>query len=169
MHRLPTLIVTLVAALMLATFGPASAGDPPYLALGKALGTPVLGYSYGPADKSQLQLKFVPDGETVKDWKKMTTVSIVKVTDADTDLTTRSVIAKLQAQLKERHATVHTFDQSPLAPVTCYFEFSADGELEKGVVYSPHPGYVTVAQVGSKDGGSISAADVKELKSLIGR
>ena len=99
----------------------------------------------------------------------MTTVSIVKVPPAETDSAARGVITRLQAQLKSRHATVRAFDRSLLPPITCYFEFTAAGDTEKGVVYSPDPGFVTVAQIGAKNGVQVSASDVKRLKSLIGR
>jgi len=163
-----TALLIAVAALP-AVVVPAVAADPPYLPLAKELGTPVLGYSFGPHDKSQMLLKFVPNGQTATAWKKMTTVSIVKVAAADTDSATRAVITRLQGQLKTRHATVRAFDRSPIAPITCYFEFTAGGETNKGIVYSPDPGFITVAQVGSKNGGSISSMDVKQLKRLIGR
>jgi hypothetical protein len=162
-------ISSAVVALVVAASTPAFAADPPYMALGRALGTPVLGYSFGPPDKSRMLLKFVPDGQTPNAWKKMTTVSILKVAPGDTDAATRGVITRLQTQLKARHASVRAFDRSPVAPLTCYFEFTAGGETEKGIVYSPHPGFVTVAQVGSKNGGSISSNDVRELKHVIGR
>jgi hypothetical protein len=162
-------VSTAIAAALLAMQAPAGAAAPPYAALAKALGTPVLGDSFGPADKSQLLLKFVPSGQTTKNWKKMTTVSILKVAPGNTDTATRAVITRLQAELKTRHATVRAFDRSPASPVTCYFEFVAGGDTEKGIVYSPDPGFVTVAQVGAKNGGSISSDDVKRLKSVIGR
>jgi len=160
-------IVAALAAFALTSAAPASAAEAPYAKLAKALGTPVLADSIGPADKSRLLLKFVPTGQTATNWKKMTTVSILKVQPADTASATRGVIARLQTQLKARHATIKTFDRSPLPPLTAYFEFSADGESSSGIVYSPDPGYVTVAQVDTKSGNPVSSRDVKLLKSII--
>ncbi len=163
------ILATGLAAVLLATASPARAVDPPYLKLAQALGTPELADSYGPRDKSRLLLHFVPRGQTAKNWKKMTTVSIVKVTAADTDVATRGVITRLDARLKARRANVRVFDRSLIPPITCYFEFSAGGETQKGIVYSPDPGFVTVAQVGAKNGGSVGSDDVKKLKSIIRR
>jgi hypothetical protein len=146
---------------------PALANDPPYLKLAEALGTPHLAESTGPADKSRMLLHFVKDGEDGKNWTKMTTVSIIKVPETDTQGAARGVIVELRDELKENKAKIATFDETPLAPVTCFFEFSADGEDQKGIVYSPSPGFVTVAQVGVKDGATIDPKDVEFLKKII--
>jgi hypothetical protein len=160
-------LVAAFAAFALATSAPANAVEPPYAKLAKALGTPVLADSIGPADKSRLLLKFVPNGQTARNWKKMTTVSILRVAPADTDSATRGVITRLQAQLQARHARIRTFDRSPIPPVTAYFEFSADGETSSGIVYSPDPGFVTVAQIDTKAGNAIASRDVRTLKSIV--
>jgi len=158
-------------ALSLACFAvPARADDDvPYAKLGDVLGTPKLAYSLGPKDKSQLLLKFVRDGEDEQAWTKMTTVSILKIQPKDTETAGRGVIAKLRDELKTRHATIYAFNESdPDLPATCYFSFAAGGEIEKGVVYSPSPGFITVAQVGAKsDHNTIATHDVLVLKSLL--
>ena len=151
---------------------PALAGPPPYLKLAEAVGTPHLADSEGPADKSRLVLKFVPAGQSAKEWTKMTTVSILKLppndlTESATQSAVRGVIRTLKDDLKVRKVKIETFDESPLEPATCYFEFSEDGETQKGVVYSPERGFVTIAQVGSKNGGDISGSDVDFLKHII--
>ena len=97
----------------------------------------------------------------------MTTISILKVPETDTDGAVRGVIAELRDELKANKAKVATFDEAPLAPVTCYFEFEGDGEDQKGIVYSPTPGFVTVAQVGVKGGETIDQKDAAFLKSII--
>ena len=150
---------------------PVRAGNnpPPYLKLAQALGTPNLVESEGPKDKSRLLLHFVPDGEDAKTWTKMTTISILKIPSSDTETATRGVIRDLRDALKDRHATIDVFDESPLPPVTCFFEFTADGETQRGVVYSPDPGFVTVAQLGLKDGAALGPDDLKTLKGLIGQ
>jgi len=169
MPRLTFLIAAL--ALSLAWFAvPTKADDDvPYAKLGDVLGTPKLAYSLGPKDKSQLLLKFVRDGEDDQAWTKMTTVSILKIQPKDTEAAGRGVIAKLRDELKTRHATIYAFNESePDLPATCYFSFAAGGEIEKGVVYSPTPGFVTVAQVGAKfDHNTIATHDVLVLKSLL--
>lgn len=147
---------------------PASAEDVPYAKLGDVLGTPKLAFSLGPKDKSQLLLKFVRDGEDEQDWTKMTTVSILKVPQKDTEAAGRGVIAKLRDELKTRHAQIDAFNESEAdLPATCYFAFTADGEIEKGVVYSPAPGFVTVAQVGAKSAHVIATRDILVLKGLL--
>lgn len=143
--------------------------SPPYLKLAEAVGTPNLANSSGAKDKSLLLLNFVKRGETMSRWTKMTTVSILHVQAADTDTATRGVMLRLRATLKVKHAKIVTFDEHPVPPVSGYFEFLAGGETQKGIVYSPSPGFVTVAQVGAKNGGRVSANDVKRLKSVIGR
>jgi len=156
-----------VACLALLAAPALAGGPPPYLKLAVAMGTPHLEESTGPADKSRLLLHFVRDGEDGKNWTKMTTISILKVPPSDTDGATRGVAQELRDGLKENRATIATFDESPLAPVTVYFEFTADGEDQKGVVYSPEPGFVTVAQVGARNGGTIEEKDVDMLRSLL--
>jgi hypothetical protein len=158
------LFFTLSLALLAA---PAMAGPPPYLKLAQALGTPHLAESTGPKDKSRLLLHFVREGEDEKNWTKMTTISILKVPETDTEGATRGVAHELRDGLKESKAHVDTFDESPLPPVTVWFEFTGDGEDQKGVLYSPAPGFVTVAQVGVHNGGTIDEKDVAYLKGLI--
>jgi len=163
-------LAALLAVLLTGT--PSFAGPPPYLKLAEAVGTPHLADSEGPADKSRLVLKFVPAGQSVKDWKKMTTVSILKlppndVNDAATQSALRGVIRTLKDDLKVRKVKIETFDESPLEPATCYFEYSDLGETQKGVVYSPERGFITIAQIGSKDGGDISDGDVDLLRHII--
>jgi hypothetical protein len=161
-------IVPLVLALVL-TAAPAIAGDPPYLRLAQILGTPHLADSAGPSDKSTLLLHFVADGEDATNWTRMTTVSILKVPAGDTEAAVRGVIGRLRDALVARHAAIEVFDERPLAPVTCFFEFTAGGEADRGVVYSPDPGFVTVAQLALKTGTALGPGDLKTLKSLIGR
>jgi hypothetical protein len=161
------MIFLAVALLWAASVGPARAADAPYAKLADVLGTPKLAYSIGPKDKSQLLLKFVPDGENADTWTKMTTVSILKVPEKDTDAAGRGVIAKLRDELKAKHAKIETFDQNPVAPVSCYFVYTVDGATQKGVVYDPAPGFVTVAQVGAKVSAEITHHDALVLKSLI--
>lgn len=150
---------------------PAFAADPPYLKLAQELGTPHLAESSGPSDHSNLLLKFTPEGETAEKYTKLTTVSILKVeaTSEETEAAARGIIVRLRDEAKARKADIESFDESPLAPVTLYYAFSADGDVARGIVYSPRPGYVTAAQIDAKDGGSVSAADIAKLKSIIAR
>jgi hypothetical protein len=149
--------------------GRAVAGDPPYLKLAQALGTPHLADSTGPADKSYLQLKFVPDGESAEKFTKLVTISILKVpaTRAATETAARGVIVRLRDGLKDRRADIQTFDESPIAPVTLFYEFSGDGDVAKGVVYCPMAGFVTAAQIDAKNGGKVTDDDVAILKKLL--
>jgi hypothetical protein len=160
-------LIFLAAAVLLAA-APALATEAPYAKLGVILGTPKLAYSFGPKDKSQLLLKFVPTGQDDKAWTKMTTVSILKIPAKDTEVAGRGVITKLHDELKKRQVKIESFEVSPPAsPATCYFEYSGEGEHQKGVIYSPTPGFVTVAQVGAKSTKSITPHDIAVLKSLI--
>jgi hypothetical protein len=173
MRRLSVLASAIAFALPLALAcawfaAPAAAEDVPYAQLGTVLGTPKLVYSLGPKDKSQLLLKFVPAGQDDKSWTKMTTVSILKVQQKDTETAGRGVIAKLRDELSTRHAKIFSFDESDAAlPASCYFAFAADGENQKGIVYSPSPGFVTVAQVGAKSAHVIATRDILVLKGLL--
>lgn len=141
---------------------------PPYLKLAQALGTPALADSYGTPDKSQLLLKFVANGESLKRWTKMTTVSILRVPSQDTEGATRGVVSRMRAVLAGRKVKVVRFERSIASPTTAYFEFEASGERDRGVIYSPHAGFVTVAQISAKGGGSFSSDDVRKLRSVIG-
>jgi len=161
--------IILLALAFALTAIPAAANEPPYLRLAQNLGTPHLADSAGASDKSTLLLHFVADGEDATNWTRMTTVSILKVPAGDTETALRGVIGRLRDELTARHATVEVFDESPLAPVTCFFEFTAGGEADRGVVYSPDPGFVTVAQLALKTGTALGPGDLKTLKSLIGR
>jgi hypothetical protein len=167
--RRSSFLLSFVALATLATAAPALAVDPPYLKLAQALGTPHLADSIGPADHSYLQLKFTPNGETADKFTKLVTISILKVptTREDTEAAARGVIVRLRDGVKERKAEIQTFDESPIAPVTLFYEFSGDGDVSKGIVYSPRVGYVTAAQVDVKNGGTISGSDVAELKNII--
>lgn len=156
-------------ALIATTVAPASAGDPPYLRLAQMLGAPHLADSTGAADHSYLQLKFTPNGQSADKYTKLVTISILRVpsTAAETESAARGVIVRLRDRVRDRKADIQTFDESPIAPVTLFYEFSGDGNASKGVVYSPQPGYVTAAQVDAKNGGTISSADVAKLKGLL--
>ncbi len=156
-----------LAAVLLWSAGPGGAAEVPYAKLADVLGTPKLAYSLGPKDKSRLLLEFVPDGQDQKSWTKMTTVSILKVPEKDTDTAVRGVISKLRDVLKANHAKVAAFDENTAAPVTCYFEYTVAGATQKGIVYGPAAGFVTVAQVGAKSAARISQHDVLVLKSII--
>jgi hypothetical protein len=153
----------------LVTASPAAAGDPPYMKLARALGTPHLASSAGPKDHSYLLLKFTPDGQTEVKFTKLTTISILRVdpTPADTEAAARGVIVRLRDEAKARKATIASFDESPLAPVTLYYAFSGDGDTSRGIVYSPQPGYITAVQIDAKNGGVIPDADVSTLKTVI--
>ena len=147
----------------------ASAGEPPYLKLAEALGTPKLAQSSGPKDKSLLTLNFVRPGESMQRWTKMTTVSIVKVPPEKTDAATRGVIARVRAKLTLLHSRVSAFETSPGAPSSAYFEFAAKNENDIGIAYSPHPGFVTVVQVEARKGAQISAIDIAGLRHIVGK
>ncbi len=147
----------------------ANAAQIPYEPLAQALGVPQLLSSIGTKDKSQLQLEFTKDGQTSDSWTKRVSISIAKVPADDTALSTFSIIESFRHELDQRHAHVDVFDTSPLKPYTSYFEYHIGTEREKGVVYSPDPGYVTIAQVAEKIDDTISEGDVKILKQLIGR
>ena len=147
----------------------ANAGEPPYLKLAEALGTPKLAQSTGPRDKSLLGLNFVRPGESMERWTKMTTVSIVKVPQETTDAATRGVIARLRAKLGLLHAKIATFETSPGTPTSAYFEFAAKNENDIGIAYSPHPGFVTVVQVEARKAGEISAIDIAGLRHIVGK
>ena len=164
------MLKTMVPVVALLAFGTSvSAAEPPYLKLAQALGTPDLASSKGAADKSQLQLRFGKDGESQKAWTKMTTVSIVKVPSDETDSATLGVITTFHDTLKSRHVHVDRFDAASGAPYTCYFEYHVGGETDKGIAYSPHAGFVTIAQVAVKADGAITSDDVKTLLTVIGR
>lgn len=163
-------IMALAPTLALLAFGSgASAAEPPYLRLAQALGTPDLTSSEGPADKSQLQLHFAKSGESKDNWTKLTTVSIVKVPTSDTDKATLGVISTFHKTLESRHVHVDRFDAASAKPYTCYFEYHVGGERDKGIAYSPHAGFVTIAQVAEQKGGTITGDDVKTLLTVIGR
>jgi len=85
-------VVVVLALLLALGVAPVLAAEPPYLKLAQELGTPHLADSAGPSDKSRLLLHFVPQGQTATNWTKMTTISILKVSQTDTDQATRTVI-----------------------------------------------------------------------------
>ncbi len=161
------IIASTVAVLAVATA--ASAAEPPYLKLAQALGTPNLTSSTGEPDKSQLELHFARDGESASKWTKQTIVSIVKVPAADTDQSTLGVIKTFNDTLTTRHVHVDRFDTSGAAPYTCYFEYHIGSERDKGIAYSPHAGFVTIARVAEKLTDTITDDDVKTLKAVINR
>ncbi len=158
--------VVLSLAVVLAIPASASAADPPYLKLAQALGTPTLAHAGGPKDKSLLGLNFVRRGETASRWTKMTTVSILRVPTADTANATRGVIARLRKNVAAVRARVGRFDESSATPATAYFEFAAKAESDAGFVYSPAPGFVTVAQLEVR-GGKIDANDAATLRHVV--
>ncbi len=156
------------AALVVAIAIPVTASralaiDPPYLKLAQALGTPTLATSSGPKDKSQLGLVFVRAGETATKWTRMTTVSIIKIPESDTEAAKRDVIVRVRKRIASVHAHVTAFDESPIAPVSATFAFTVKAERDAGLVYSPRAGFVTVAQLIAKD-GKITSNDLAILK-----
>lgn len=164
--RSVALSVVLAAA---ASGSRAGAAEPPYLKLAQALGTPTLANASGPKDKSLLGLNFVRRGETVSRWTKMTSVSILRVPAADTDPATRGVIGRLRGKLAAARARIRTFDESRTPPITAYFEFTAKSESDVGIVYSPHAGFVTVAQLEARGGAKIESRDVATLRHIVGK
>jgi hypothetical protein len=175
MQRFARLAAT---ALAVASAVPAVAAtkqaNPPYLKLAVALGTPSLAHAEAAPGKTQMLLTFVRSGETVERWTKMTTVSILQLpsraaSPAETFTATRGVIHRLRARLTAAHARVATFAENDGAPASAYFDVVESGEHQVGIVYSPDPGYVTVAELGVRAGGAIAAGDVAKLRSLIGK
>ena len=164
-----TSFLVAVASAVLASPSVAIAADPPYAKLAQALGTPVLASSSGPKDRSLLLLHFVGAGESYGRWTKMTTVSIVRVPESDTDGATRGVIDRLRKRLTSTHVRIGTFDQSPVAPISSYFTFRAKSESDAGIVYSPSPGYVTIAQLGARGKATITKNDIARLRHVIGK
>lgn len=161
---------TLASAAALLTFGTAaSAAEPPYIKLARALGTPELVSSVGPQDKSGLELHFAKTGESADKWTKQTTVNIVKVPASETDRSTLGVISTFHDTLTSRHVHVDRFETSDGVPYTCYFEYHFGTERDKGVAYSPHAGFVTIAQVSEKLDDTITDDDIKTLKTVINR
>ena len=158
-----------LAAMLAAVATSAAAAEAPYIKLARALDTPVLADSAGPRDKSRLLLHFVRSGDTLKDWNKLTTVSILRVKAADTDPATLGVIDRFKKALAARHAHIDTFDSTSAKPYSTYFAYHAGGESDKGVAYSPVAGFVSVIDVAEKRSGTITSDDVKILKSIIGR
>ena len=167
--RRSLVVIALATSTVAGVVATADAGEPPYLKLAEALGTPKLARSSGPKDKSLLALNFVRPGETMQRWTKMTTVSIVKVPDEKTDAATRGVIARVRTKLEHLHAKIPTFETSPAAPTSAYFEFTTNGEKDIGIAYSPHSGFVTVVQVEAHKGGTISAIDIAGLRHIVGK
>ena len=159
----------IVAGLLVALATAAPAAEAPYAKLAAALETPVLADSLGPRDKSRLLLRFVRTGETLKGWNKLTTVSILRVNAADTDAATYGVIDRFKKELTQRHMRIDTFDLKPVKPYTAYFAYHAGGEIDKGIAYSPAAGFVSVIDVSQRNKGAITPADIKILKSVIGR
>ncbi len=167
--HMPSLTRIVVAALAVAIAMPAVAsralaGDPPYLKLAQALGTPTLATSSGPKDKSQLSLAFVRAGENATTWTRMTTVSIIRIPEADTEAAKRDVIVRVRKRIASLHAHVTAFDEEPVVPVSATFAFTVKAERDAGLVYSPRAGYVTVAQVTAKNGATIAPSDLAILK-----
>jgi hypothetical protein len=163
-------ITASIATAALLVFGRnAGAAEPPYLKLAQALGTPDLIASTGAPDKSQLELKFSKEGETLDNWTKLTTVSIIKVPIPETQDSTLAVIASLRDTLNARHVHVDRFDAASDKPYTCFFEYHVGSERDKGIAYSPHSGFVTIAQVAEKLDDTITSDDVEKLKEVIAR
>lgn len=148
----------------------ASSGhEPPYQKLATALGTPVLARSFGTKSKSELLLDFVPSGESYGRWNKMTSVSIAKVQPGETDLAMDSIVAKFKAALATKHAHVLTFDRRTTKPASTYFSFTAGGQSDEGIAYSPASGYVSVIQIARKPGVARDANDGALLQRVAGR
>ncbi len=162
-----TIVAAAGASLALAPS--AGAAAPPDRKRAPARGTPNQAASTGPADKSALELKFARNGETPDRWTKLTTVSIVKIPGDDTSGATLGVITTFHDTLTARHVHVDRFDTAAAKPYTCYFEYHIGSERDKGIAYSPHAGFVTIAQVAEKLNDTITGDDVKTLKSIIGR
>ncbi len=158
-----------VAMLAVSTSNAAAATEGLYQPLARALDMPVLADSVGPRDKSRLLLKYVRSGETLKDWNKLMTVSILRVAAPDTDPATYGVIDRFKKTLAQRHAHIDTFDLTPVKPYSAYFAYHAGGAIYKGIAYSPAAGFVSVIDVAEKKNGTITSRDVKILKSIIGR
>ncbi len=149
--------------------GATAAAPPPYLKLAQLLGTPKLAYAAQPGDKSRLLLEFVRPGDSTTHWSKMTTVSIAVVSKPETQTATYGIIDRFRRNLLHRRIRIETFDLTPVKPYSVFFAFTAAGERDQGIAYSPASGFVTIAQVAERRHGAISNNDVKVLKSMIGR
>lgn len=158
-----------VAAAVPAAAAAANDNAPPYEALAKALGVPSLVNSVGPKDKSQLQLQFAKDGQSATDWTKLLTVNITEVPVDETSDSTYEIVQNFKQSLDDRHVHVDTFDSSSVKPYSTYFEFHVGSERDRGVIYSPHPGFVTIAQLAEKADDTITDDDLKILKEVAGR
>ncbi len=104
--------------------------------------------------------EWVPAGETVDKWTKIYTVVASSVHVAQTSEQTTATILRLHKQVTDHHATVYEYDVRKAPPV-CYFHYVLKGETNVGVIFSPHPGIVTIQQVAAHRAGVITPTDVR--------
>lgn len=165
MRKLPILL----ALVALPTAASAASNVPPYQALATALGVPALLDSTGPKDKSQLQLHFAKDGQSTSDWTKLLTIDITQVPVDETSDSTVTIVQNFKQELDDRHVHLDAFDSTSVKPYSTYFAYHVGSQRERGVIYSPHPGFVTIAELAEKTDDTITPDDLKILKELAGR
>ncbi len=136
--------------------------------LARQLGTPKIGYTARDDSHTHSMFEWVPAGETVDKWTKIYTVVASSVHVAQTSEQTTATILRLHKQVTDHHATVYEYDVRKAPPPVCYFHYVLKGEINVGVIFSPHPGIVTIQQVAAHRAGVITPTDVRHLKTLVG-
>ena len=158
-----------MAAVALACAGRAQAAQlSPMEQLARQLGTPKIGYTARDDSHTHSMFEWVPAGETVDRWTKIYTVVASSVHVAQTSEQTTATILRLHKQVTDHHATVYEYDVRKAPPPACYFHYVLKGEINVGVIFSPHPGIVTIQQVAAHRAGVITPTDVRHLKALVG-
>ncbi len=159
-----------VAAVALAFAGHPATSAPlsPMETLARQLGTPKIGWTGRNDARTHSMFEWVPAGETVNNWTKIFTVVASSVHTADTQSETKATIQRIRKLLTQRHAHVNAFDVRDQAPPVAYFDYVMQGEVNVGVIFSPHPGIVTIQQVAAHHSGVITTQDVRHIQALIG-
>jgi hypothetical protein len=167
-NRAPLAVVVAIVTIAFSGASRAQAAQlSPMEQLARELGTPKIGYTARDDSHTHSMFEWVPAGETVDKWTKIYTVVASSVHVAQTSEQTTATILRLHKQVTDHHATVYEYDVRKAPPPVCYFRYVLKGEINVGVIFSPHPGIVTIQQVAAHRAGVITPADIRHLKALI--
>lgn len=141
-----------------------------FLPVAQKFGMTHIAYASLSEDNMRMTIEYLPDGQTLENWKRMFTVTLSRAPNEEPAAQEQleEVIANMEEGLKQGQAEIHTFDkaESPQGS-TVLMHFTIEGEENAGVIMRS-PGFVKIMQIAAR-GESLTQSDMDEVQKLEAR
>ncbi len=141
-----------------------------FLPVAQKFGMKQIAYASMSEDNMRMTIEYLPEGQTVDNWKRMFTVTLSRASNEEHAALEQleKVIANMEEVLKQGQAEIHTFDkaETPSGP-TVLMHFTMQGEENAGVIMRS-PGFIKIMQIATR-GESLTQSDMDEVQKLEAR